>query len=154
MCFILPIYFSVIVKICGHHLIIIIKSNYESFSNCLVLGHETILCVLLCSYKRDMLRSLSASMVTSWIGNAFRRTGHLWGGNHRSSVDSLHRGPVMRNFDVYLCCPTEKCWTNARAAGDLRHNDVHHVTLPKQEYKATTDIQMECEVLFRSIFKY
>ena len=54
-------------------------------------------------------------MNTSWNGNAF------YIANHRSSVDSHHKGPVMRNFDVvYVCALLSAtiCWGNSRGVGN------------------------------------
>ena len=38
-----------------------------------------------------------------WHGNGFHISGPLWG-NLQSLVDFVHTGPVMRSFDVILCC--------------------------------------------------
>ena len=43
-----------------------------------------------------------AVLMTPWHGNAIRVIGLLWGGNHRRSVDPLHKGPVMHTFDIHL----------------------------------------------------
>ena len=54
-------------------------------------------------------------MNTSWNGNAF------YIANHRSSVYSHHKGPVMRNFDVvYVCALLSAtiCWGNSRGVGN------------------------------------
>ena len=48
---------------------------------------------------------------------------HYWPfvrGIHRSLVDSPHKGPVIRGFDVFL---DVSFWANDQISGDLRHHD-------------------------------
>ena len=45
--------------------------------------------------------------------------------SNASPVDSLHKGSVMRKFEVFSDVSLNKPWTNSWMAGDLRRQDVH-----------------------------
>ena len=73
---------------------------------------------LLCGWERphhtsygDTQVSSRGYMITSWHGNAFRITSHLW----RESSDhrrlSFKNGPVMRSFDVPFVVGLNKLFT-------------------------------------------
>ena len=40
-------------------------------------------------------------------------------GIHRQTADSPHKGPVIRDFDVFFVASLLSCWINGRVAGDL-----------------------------------
>ena len=46
-------------------------------------------------------------------------------GIHRSTVNSPHKGPVMRSFDVFFDLKIISGWVNNREAGDLRRHRAH-----------------------------
>ena len=48
-------------------------------------------------------------------------------GIHWSLVDSPHKGPVMRSFD--LMSASTSYWTYSRNAGDLRRHDAHYIEI-------------------------
>ena len=56
-----------------------------------------------CIHPCHTILSLRVTM-TSWHRNAYRIAGPFVRGIHRSPVDSLHKGPVMWNFDCFLWC--------------------------------------------------
>ena len=47
-------------------------------------------------------------------------------GIHRSPVNSPHKGPVTRSFDVFFISAQMKGWVNNGEAGDLRRNRAHY----------------------------
>ena len=67
------------------------------------------------------------SMMTSCNGNAYRITGHLW--IHWSLVDTLHKGPVTRNFFCLMLVLSTIRWTTGRGVGGLRHQNTHVTSL-------------------------
>ena len=48
-----------------------------------------------------MLGQISFGMMTSWNGDIFRTTGHLWGNSLVTSEFHAQR-PVMRSFDIFF----------------------------------------------------
>ena len=56
----------------------------------------------------------------------FPRYWPLVRGIHRSPVNSPHKGPVTRSFDVSLILARANNETNRRVAGDLRRYDIHY----------------------------
>ena len=47
----------------------------------------------------------------------------LVGGIHPSTVDSLHKGTVIRTLDVSVLFVWTKCWTNSLLTGDSRRHN-------------------------------
>ena len=62
----------------------------------------------------------TALMITSSNGNTFRVTGPLVRGNHRSPVNSPHKGQWRGALMFSLICAWINGWVNNREAGDLR----------------------------------
>ena len=58
--------------------------------------------------------------MTSPNGNIFRVTGPLWGGIHRSPVNSPHKSQWRGALMFYLICAWINGWVNNGEAGDLR----------------------------------
>ena len=58
--------------------------------------------------------------------DVFRITGPLWEESTGDwPVDSPHKGPVMRDFDVFFVVSVDKLLKEIRVAGDLRQHDAH-----------------------------
>ena len=73
------------------------------------------------------------SMMTSSSGNIFRVPGHLWGGIHRPTVNSPHKGKVFQHKGQWrgalmfsLICALMNDWVKNREAGDLRRHRTHY----------------------------
>ena len=47
-------------------------------------------------------------------------------GIHRRPVNSPHKGPVTRSFDVFFDLRPINAWVNNSKAGDLRRNHAHY----------------------------
>ena len=70
--------------------------------------------------------------MTSSNGNNFRVTGPLCGKNHRSPVNSTHKGQWRGASMFSLICAWINGWVNHREAGDLRsHGDLYDITVMK-----------------------
>ena len=69
-----------------------------------------------------------AITVNAWwrhnMETLFALLGCLWGG----STCHLHKGPVMRSFDLSLMLSGTNCGTNPRVAGNLRRPDTDYVS--------------------------
>ena len=64
-------------------------------------------------------------MMTSSNGNIFRVTG-LCAGNHRSTMNSPHKGQWRGALMFSLKCVWINGWVNNREAGDLRHHPAQY----------------------------
>ena len=56
----------------------------------------------------------------------FQRNWPFVRGIHRWPLDSPHKKPVTRSFDIYFICAWTNSWTNNRDAGDLRRHRTHY----------------------------
>ena len=65
-------------------------------------------------------------MMTSSNGNIFHVTGHLWGGIHRSPVNSPHKGQWRGALMFSLMCAWINAWVNNREAGYLKRHRAHY----------------------------
>ena len=64
--------------------------------------------------------------MTSSKGNIFCDTGPLWGGIHRSPVNSPHKCQWRGPLTFSLIYTWTNSWTNNTEAGDLRHHRAHY----------------------------
>ena len=75
----------------------------------------------------DQIRlTLEKILMTSSNGSIFRVTGPLWGGIHRSPMDSPLKGYWRGALMFTLICNWTNGWANNRDAGDLRRHRAHY----------------------------
>ena len=79
-----------------------------------------------CSKVERTAISQTLLMMTSSNWNILRVTGHLWGGIHRSPVNSPHKGQWLGALMFSLICTRRNGWVNNGAAGDLRCHRAHY----------------------------
>ena len=90
----------------------------------------------------------------------WQRSPHEWPfvrGNHRSSVDSIQKGSVIRIVDIFIVERLNKLLHKRRSAGDLRHYGAHVSSLWYM-FNKSIDFQqhlgtMNCALLDRKCLK-
>ena len=106
------------------------------------ISNHTSYLTLVCELWVSVARTLAnlPTMMTSWNGNIFRATGLLWGGIHRSLVNSMHKGQRRGALMFSLIWSWTNRWTSNSNAGDLilyrAHYDVIAVISPHVNLKS------------------
>ena len=92
-----------------------------------IFMEENVLDAIFCHWDPHKIISTNCYVliddVMKW--KHFRVTGPLWGGIHRSPVNSPRKGPVTRTFDISLLLVWTNGWTNNRLTRNSRRCGGH-----------------------------